>query len=66
MVMNVNGYGVCSRGLCSCLNSPQGVIIVSALIGLLLVEVLDKDTLENSGNVILAIGQLMIAAAGFC
>lgn len=53
-------------GCCSCVSSPQGVIIFSALIALLFIEILDQETLENAGNVIETVGQMMTTAAGFC
>lgn len=53
-------------GGCSCLNSPQGAIIFSVIIGLLLVDVLDKEGLEDVGNIVLTIGQMLVTAGGLC
>lgn len=50
-------------GSCSCFDSPQGAIIFSAIIGLLLIEVLDENGLNEVGNIVLTIGQILVTAA---
>lgn len=62
-------YGIGSRKIGKCfsgLNSPQGVILFSAIIGFLLVDALDGETLENAGNIAMTIGQIMVTAGAFC
>ncbi len=50
---------------CSCLNTPQAAITFATIIGLLIIEVLEKEQLEDVGNVVLTIGQILVTAAEF-
>lgn len=59
------GFGRFGSG-CNCFNSPQGAIIFSAIIGLLLIEVLDENGLNEVGNIVLTIGQMLVTAAELC
>lgn len=43
--------------------SPAGLAIVSALVGILLVLILDEDSLDVIGNVFVGIGGILLIAA---
>jgi len=43
--------------------SPAGLAIVSALVGVLLVLILDEDSLDVIGNVFVGIGGILLIAA---
>ena len=47
------------------LNTPQGSIIFTAIIALLLVQCLDNDSLERAGGILQSIGELMSTATLF-
>lgn len=43
--------------------SPAGLVILSALVGVLLVLILDEDSLDVIGNVFVGIGGILLIAA---
>ncbi|WP_054743220.1 hypothetical protein [Cellulosilyticum ruminicola] len=63
-MIDTRGLGsYCCSGFFS---SPQGAIIFSAVVALLLIEVMDKDTLGITSDILQAIGEMLAIGAGMC
>lgn len=60
----MNNYGFNSCG--GFFASPQGAIIFSTVIALLLIEVLDKDTLDITGGIFQTIGDMLAIGSSMC
>lgn len=48
---------------CSCINQSKCDIILVAVISLVLTEVICKDNIETVGNILNAVGEMLIVAA---